>query len=286
MVVNRVHHIGVVVRRLEEACGFFRDTLGLALLKEDRMEDQGVKGALLDLGNSFLELLEPIVPDTGIARFLERRGEGLHHVCLEVADIEATLADLKAKGVPLVDETPREGMVGTIAFLHPNALQGVLAELVHAASAFAHDGSPEPGRVQRLDHLVFAVTDAAPPIDAWRQLFGLRAEPSVRPEGTHMELTFLPVGDPDGDHMFLELVRPTTDDHRVARHIAELGEGMFSLALEVDDIDAAVRELRAKGGTIADAETGVLPKSRVARIPRDSAHGVAVQLIERERVGG
>ncbi len=283
VVVNRVHHTGVVVRGLEEACAFYRDTLGLAVLKEDRMEDQGVKGALLDLGNSFLELLEPIVPDTGIARFLERRGEGLHHVCLEVADIEATLADLKAKGVPLIDETPREGMVGTIAFVHPSALQGVLAELVHAASAFAHDGPTCPGRVQRLDHIVFAVADSVPAIDAWRQLFDLRAEPPARPEGTHMELTFLPVGDPDGDHMFLELVQPTTDDHRVARHIAEWGEGMFSLAFEVDDLDAAVRELRAKGGTIADAETGLLPKSRVARIPRDSAHGVAVQLIERER---
>ncbi|MCH7838414.1 MAG: VOC family protein, partial [Chloroflexi bacterium] len=82
MAVTRVHHTGVVVRSLEEAYAFFRDALGLAVLKEDRMEDQGVKGALLDLGNSFLELLEPIVPDTGIARFLERRGEGLHHVCL------------------------------------------------------------------------------------------------------------------------------------------------------------------------------------------------------------
>ena len=282
MAVTRVHHTGVVVRSLEEAYAFFRDALGLAVLKEDRMEDQGVKGALLDLGNSFLELLEPIVPDTGIARFLERRGEGLHHVCLEVSDIEATLADLKAKGVPLIDETPREGMVGTIAFLHPSALQGVLAELVHAASAFAHDGPTGPGRVQRLDHIVVAVKDPAPVIDAWGQLFDLSAEPSIRPEGHHMELTFLPVGDPDGDHTFLELVRPMTDGHRVARHIAEWGEGMFSLAFEVDDLDVAVRELRAKGGTIDDAETGPLPKSRVARIPRDSSHGVAVQLIERE----
>ncbi len=278
--VNRIHHIGVVVRSREEAYAFFRDTLGLTLLKEALLDDQGVKAALLDLGNSLLELLEPFDPDTGIGRYLERRGEGLHHVWLEVAGIEATLTDLKAKGVPLIDQEPREGMVGSIAFLHPSALQSVLVELVHAASAFTHDGPTGPGRVQRLDHLVLAVQDSEPAISAWAETFDLRAEPSVRPEGTHMELTFLPVG---GDHTFLELVRPTTDDHRVARHIAERGEGMFSLAFEVDDLDAAVRELRAKGGTIADAETGVLPKSRVARIPRDSAHGVAVQLIERDR---
>ncbi len=130
--VNRIHHTGVVVRSLEESCAFFRDTLGLRFLKEAVMEDQGVKAALLDLGNGLLELLEPIDPDTGIARFLEKRGEGLHHVCLEVDDITAALADLKAKGVPLVDEEPREGLVGTIAFLHPSALHGVLVELVEA----------------------------------------------------------------------------------------------------------------------------------------------------------
>ena len=134
--VTRIHHTGVVVRSLEEASAFFRDALGLRFLKEAMIEDQGVKAALLDLGNSLLELLEPVEPDTGIARYLESRGEGLHHVCLEVDDIEATLADLKAKGVPLVDEAPRDGLTGTVAFLHPSALHGVLVELVHGPTAF------------------------------------------------------------------------------------------------------------------------------------------------------
>ena len=132
--VRRVHHTGVVVRSLEEAYGFYRDSLGLRLVKEAYIEDQGVKAALLDLGNGLLELLEPVQPDTGIARYLEQRGEGLHHVCLEVDDIEGALADLRAKGVPLVDQEPREGLVGTIAFLHPTALHGVLVELVQKGS--------------------------------------------------------------------------------------------------------------------------------------------------------
>ena len=121
---------------MDNALALFRDKLGLALLKEEHVKDQGVRAALLDLGNSFLELLEPTAPDTGIARYLERRGEGLHHVCLEVDDIHASLADLKSKGVPLVDETPRDGLTGTIAFLHPSALHGVLVELVHRTTAF------------------------------------------------------------------------------------------------------------------------------------------------------
>ncbi len=132
--VNLVHHTGVVVRSMKEAYRFYRDALGLRLVKEAFIEDQGVNAALFDLGNGLLELLEPVEPDTGIARYLERRGEGLHHVCLEVDDIEAALADLKAKGVPLIDQEPREGLVGTIAFLHPSALHGVLVELVQKGS--------------------------------------------------------------------------------------------------------------------------------------------------------
>ena len=136
MAVRQVHHVGVVVRSMDEALVLYRDKLGLALLKEETVEDQGVRAALLDLGNSFLELLEPTVPDTGIARYLEHRGEGLHHVCLEVDDIHASLADLKSKDVQLIDEAPREGLTGLIAFVHPSALHGVLVELVHGPTAF------------------------------------------------------------------------------------------------------------------------------------------------------
>ena len=135
MQLNRVHHTGVVVKSLDEAYKVYRDTLGMRFVKEAVMEDQGVKAALLDLNNSFLELLEPIVPETGIARFLEKRGEGLHHVCLEVGDIRAALADLKSKDIELIDEEPREGLTGEIAFLHPSAAHGVLVELVHGPTA-------------------------------------------------------------------------------------------------------------------------------------------------------
>lgn len=133
--VIRIHHTGLVVRSLQDAYAFYRDTLSMRLVKEAVMEDQGVKAGLFDMGNSFLELLEPIDPDFGIARFLETRGEGLHHVCLEVADINASLTDLKSKNVDLIDEEPREGLTGEIAFIHPKGLHGVLVELVHGPTA-------------------------------------------------------------------------------------------------------------------------------------------------------
>jgi methylmalonyl-CoA/ethylmalonyl-CoA epimerase len=130
--------------------------------------------------------------------------------------------------------------------------------------------------IRRLDHLVFAVDDMDGAIETWEGTLGLRAEPPIHPGDTHMQLSTMALGD-----AFLELVKPTSDGHRVARFIRERGEGMFSLAFEVEDLDGAVRELRDKGVTVSDPEPGVFPGTRVARIPRDTAHGVAIQLIER-----
>lgn len=128
--LRRIHHVGIVVRSLEEGYRFYRDTLGLPLIKEATVQDQGVRAALLLAGESEIELLEPIDPNGGVAKFLEKRGEGLHHICIEVEDIEAALGELKAQGAPLIDETPKIGAGGAkIAFIHPKGTHGVLTEL-------------------------------------------------------------------------------------------------------------------------------------------------------------
>ena len=134
-------------------------------------------------------------------------------------------------------------------------------------------------KVDRLDHLVFAVEEMVPALQDWAHAFDLQAEPPERPAGTHMELAFLPVGD-----AFMELVQATSPDHRVAKHVAGQGEGMFSISLEVADLDAAVRDLRSKDVPVSDPEPGVLPDTRISRIPRAAAHGTAVQLIERKHL--
>ena len=126
--LRKIHHVGIVVRNLEEAFGFYRDTLGLPVHKMATLEDQGVKAALLTIGNSEIELLEPITANGGVAKFLERRGEGIHHVCFETNDVAAELAATKAKGVELIDQAPRQGLAGMICFLHPRANHGVLVE--------------------------------------------------------------------------------------------------------------------------------------------------------------
>jgi methylmalonyl-CoA/ethylmalonyl-CoA epimerase len=126
--LKRIHHIGVVVPNLEEAYRFWRDTLGLEFTKSATIEEQGVKAALLKVGDSEIELLEPLSPDNGVGKFLSRRGGGLHHLCFETDDVDRELEGARAKGLALIDQYPRKGLAGMICFLHPKATRGVLVE--------------------------------------------------------------------------------------------------------------------------------------------------------------
>lgn len=130
--VGRVHHVAVVVREMDMALGFYRDTLGLAPGPVVPIPADRVNIAFLPVGDVKVELVEPTDTTTGVARFLEARGEGFHHVCFEVADISATLARLAVDGVELIDSAPRPGAEGPVAFLHPRSCHGVLVELIEA----------------------------------------------------------------------------------------------------------------------------------------------------------
>lgn len=127
----KIDHIGIATRGLEESLGFWRDALGLEVKHTETVEEQGVRVAMLPAGEPRIELLEPTGPDTPVAKFLEKRGPGIHHIAIGVADIRAALARLKAEGARLIDEEPRIGAGGClIAFVHPAASGGVLLELV------------------------------------------------------------------------------------------------------------------------------------------------------------
>jgi methylmalonyl-CoA/ethylmalonyl-CoA epimerase len=126
--LTRVHHVGLVVRRLEEGLAFWQGRMGLAVSKQATVQDQGVKAALLPIGRSEIELLEPISNEGGVGKFLEKRGEGLHHVCFETPAVADELAAARAAGFPLIDQAPRAGLAGMICFLHPKGTAGVLVE--------------------------------------------------------------------------------------------------------------------------------------------------------------
>ena len=132
--LNRIEHVALAVADLDAAIEHYRDVWGLEVVHRETVEDQGVEEALLPLRQSFLQLLSATRPETPVAKFIQRRGEGLHHIAFEVDDLEAALGELRSKGVTVIDERPRRGgRDHLVAFVHPSSNHGVLVELVQRA---------------------------------------------------------------------------------------------------------------------------------------------------------
>ncbi len=129
--LNRIYHLGYAVEDIEAASRFYSENFGAEPTEPEVVEEQGIVATTFRVGESMIELVQPTRPDSPVGRFLERRGEGVHHVAYEVEDLEAALRELKRNGVELVDEKPRAGAGGTrVAFVHPKSAFGVLTELV------------------------------------------------------------------------------------------------------------------------------------------------------------
>ena len=130
----KIDHLGIAVRSISDSLAFYRDALGLEVAGTETVADQGTNVALLPIGESRIELLEPFSEETPVGRFIARRGEGLHHICYEVDDLASKLDELRSRGVRLLDGYPRRGAEGKlVAFLHPASAHGVLVELVQKA---------------------------------------------------------------------------------------------------------------------------------------------------------
>jgi len=126
-----IDHVGIAVNDLSAAVEEYRAAFGVEPAHRERVEDQGVEEVLFPVGTSYIQLLGALGPDTPVGRFLDRRGEGIHHVGYRVEDVRQALTSLRAAGVPLIDESPRPGSRGTtVAFVHPKGMRGVLVELV------------------------------------------------------------------------------------------------------------------------------------------------------------
>jgi len=129
--LNRIDHVGVAVADLDASISLYEGTFGMPMVHRETVESQGVEAVLLDVGDGHIELLQPLDPDTPIGKFLDKRGEGLHHVAYAVDDIDATLSQLQGAGVKLIDKEARAGIRGSrVAFLHPRATGSVLTEIV------------------------------------------------------------------------------------------------------------------------------------------------------------
>ena len=242
--VTKIHHVGIVVESLDRAFRFWRDTLGMPLVRQADLQDQGVRAALLAAGESEVELLEPLRPDTGVARFLSRRGEGLHHLCFETPDVDGALADLRDQSVAVVDQHPRAGLAGRIAFLHPGACDGVLVEL-----ATPGDGAPAPESPVRLKRLVIGSDDPQRTGKTYQRLFAL---PEVEINGGARTM----LGWTGGGTL---LMVPA----------AEVGgmEGMVALSMVAPEIGALIRRLEGAGAAMLTGANEVTVEPR-------SSHGV------------
>jgi methylmalonyl-CoA epimerase len=132
--LDAIDHVGVAVEDIDATLALYRDSLSMPLVHRETVAEQGVEAALLDVGDGHVELLQPLGPETAVGRFLARRGPGLHHVAYRVLDVEATLQQLAAAGMRLIDERPRTGIRGSkVAFVHPSSTGGVLTEIVERA---------------------------------------------------------------------------------------------------------------------------------------------------------
>jgi methylmalonyl-CoA/ethylmalonyl-CoA epimerase len=134
-----VHHIGIAVPSIEEALRFYGEKLGLEVVDRRELRERTLKVVFVQTGNTLIELLEPTDPENTVARFIERRGPGLHHLCFGTTNIEEHLRDLKDKGVELIDEAPRPGAHGEVAFIQPSAALGVLVELLQENSSLRRE---------------------------------------------------------------------------------------------------------------------------------------------------
>jgi methylmalonyl-CoA/ethylmalonyl-CoA epimerase len=246
--VTNIHHVGIVVRDLGRAYRFWRDALGLPLLKEAEVRDQGVRAALLAAGESEVELLEPIVPDTGIARFLAKRGEGLHHLCLRTPDVDGDLQRLRARQVRLLDSAPRPGLAGRIAFLDPRACHGVLVEL-----ATPPDTEVLPESPVRFKRLVIGCRSPQETAEAYQSLFGL---PEVEVNGGPRAM----LGWAGGGTLLMVPV-------------SEVGgmEGLVALSMVAPDMSPLVARLEARAAAM------LLGAGEITVEPR-SSHGVHLHI--------
>ena len=144
--LGKIHHVAMVVRDIEESLVLWRDMLGLPLELVLPIDQDRVTIAFLPVGESKIELVQPTDDSTGVARFLEGKGEGFHHVCFEVPDINAALLRLELDGIEVIDRVARKGAEGPVAFLHPRSCHGVLVELIEAPGgpawrALSYEGS-------------------------------------------------------------------------------------------------------------------------------------------------
>jgi methylmalonyl-CoA epimerase len=270
-----INHVAVVVRNVGEALHFFHEILGLPVGHRATVPDQGVHAVLLPVGEDEIELLEPTNPSGGVARFLEKKGEGIHHLCIQTSDVAAALARIKAANLPVIDQAPRKGLAGTIAFLHPAACQGILVELAQPGEAHHARAATAPSGIRATGIATFFL--GTKDLDGSAQLLAKSFDAALRGKETDPRLSagsiVAMVG---GSRITLLDSADLAASPEVSRFLGGRTEGLLGLCLAVADFDGAVRHLGEKGLSLEVLRQD--PGAPLAKIPPEKTHGVGLFL--------
>ncbi len=273
--IRDVHHVGIAVRSLDEAHALYRNALGLPLVKEGDVPTRGVRAALLAVGKSYLELVQPTDAGSPFAKHIEERGEGLHHLALQTDDIESQVAALREAAVPLEDHEPRDGFTGRLSYLHPQAFDGALLEVVQAedglrgapnsARSFDTSGRAGSGVVLRIDHVVMHVPSVDTACKRFEDYFEVAVKRKM--ERGPRTFAFLRPGD-----VIIEVIGPNDGGDPGSGRIA-------GLAFEVKGIDDLAETLKAKGYPVGEPHAA-LQGGRIVSVHHSGACGVPVAFID------
>jgi methylmalonyl-CoA/ethylmalonyl-CoA epimerase len=290
MPAQRIDHLVTIVRDLEAATRTYTGTLGFQLAWPRCRQSGGPESTGISLGNANLELLTATADDTDylsrvVWQTLQTRGEGLFMIALDPGDLDATLAEIAARGgqvTPPAAGTAEDVVTGdevaawTGATPVPPATRGAIAFFCkYSYLVPAQKGGNL--KIKKLDHVIIATADIDDALRLWERNVGLTEDKEMdHPLGAGFKVARLPIGD-----SFLELVQPVEKEGRFYEQFQERGEGLFSISLEVEDLDEAVAHLRGKGAKVSEPEPSIWPGARLARINAGSTHGVSIQLIER-----
>ena len=275
--ITDVHHVGIAVRDMEAALGFYAEALGLPVVKRGEAAARGALVALLAVAGSYLELVQPTRDDSPFAEHIAEWGEGLHHVALGTDDVCTLVAELRAKGVPLQDREPREGFTGLLSYLAPEAMDGALLEVVQPPRELS-GGSAGDGSVSRIDHVVLRLPDVEGACGRMREYFGVETKRTF--ERGEMRFSFLRPGD-----VIMELIGPMKppSEPRTGPSTpagAGLRTGFIAgLAFEVTDIEALTADLKGRGLPVGEPHPA-LQGGRIVSVHAGGACGVPVAFID------
>jgi len=263
-VIIDVHHVGIAVRDMEKACALFRDALHLPVVKEGVAPARGARVMMIGVGESYLELIQPVAVDSPFAAHLRDKGEGLHHIALWSGDVELEVERLAEQGVPLEDPEPRRGFTGNLSYLDAEAFDGVVVEVVEPEEELS-GGSRPGGRIKRVDHVVLRVPDAASIADRFGDYFGIETKRKME-RGSGV-FAFLRPGD-----VIIEVIS--------GKEAGEPGSGTLAgLAFEVTEIDRLTASLKQKGYPIGDPHPA-LQGGRIVSVHPTGACGVPLAFID------